>query len=312
MGAAAVVVIGLLARRVAGDRVGLVAAGLAAVHPALFMLDSSLRSESLYVPLVALSLLTAYRLLDEPGGRRAALFGLSIGLAALTRSEAMFFLVLLAGPVLWLPPREGRGRLALAVVAGFLVVVGPWLARNWIVFDRPTAISTNEGGLIAGANCHSAYYTDLIGTWACFPQADPAWGRNESVIAGHLRKRGVDYAADHGGRVPAVVGVRVLRVWDLWRPRRSAVFESQIADRDLHAQQAAVAALYLLVPFAIAGAVLLRRRGQPLRVLLAPVVLVTLAAATSYGSTRFRAAAEVPIVVLAAVSLTAAIERRRT
>jgi hypothetical protein len=186
-----------------------------------------------------------------------------------------------------------------------------WLARNWITFDRPTSISTNEGGLLAGANCHSAYYTPLIGTWACFPRNDPAWGDNEAVIAGHLRTRAFDYAGDHAGRVPAVAGVRVLRVWDLWSPRSSALFESQIADRDVHVQQAAMVSLYLLVVLAGAGGVLLRRRGRPLRILLAPIVLVTLVGATTYGSTRFRVAAEPAIVVLASVGALALWDRIR-
>lgn len=310
MGAAGVLLIGLLGRRVGGDRVGVVAAAIAAVYPALAMLDFSLRSESLYVPLVALCLLAAYRLVDAPGRRSGLLLGLAVGLAALTRGEAILLLALLAVPALGLTPRP-RLRLAAAVAVGFLVVVGPWLARNWIVFDRPAAISTNEGGLIAGANCPSAYRSELIGTWACFPVNDPAWGTNEAVISGHLRRRGIDYARDNAGRVPAVVGVRVLRVWDLWHPRRAAVLESGLGDRHLRAQQAAVAALYLLAPLAIVGLLLLRRRGQPLRILVAPFVLVTVVAAMTYGSTRFRAAAEVPLVVLAAVTLTHAWERRR-
>src|SRR3954447_20030341 len=66
LGAAAVVLIGMLGRRVGGPRIGLVAAALAAIYPALWMLDSSLRSESLYLPLVALVLLLAYRLVDAP------------------------------------------------------------------------------------------------------------------------------------------------------------------------------------------------------------------------------------------------------
>ena len=311
MGAAAVGLIGLLGRRVGGDRVGLVAAAIASVYPALVMLDSSLRSESLYVPLVVLCLLAAYRLVDAPGPRRAALLGLAIGLAALTRGEAVLLLALVAVPVLWLVPRPGRLRLAAAVAAGFLVVVGPWLARNWITFDRPTAISTNEGGLIAGANCRSAYYTHLIGTWACFPDHDPAWGTNEAVVSNHLRRRGLDYAGDHVGRVPAVVGVRVLRVWDVWSPREAARLESGLGDRHIRAQQASMLSLYLLVPLAVGGLVLLRRRGRPLRILVAPLVLVTVVAATTYGSTRFRAAAEPPIVVLASVALVGAWERRR-
>jgi hypothetical protein len=296
LGAAAVVLIGMLGRRVAGDRVGLIAAGIAAVYPALWMLDASVRSESLYLPLIALVLLLAY-------DGRGWLLGAAIGFAALTRSEAFLLLPLL------LPWR--RPKLAVAMVAGFVVVVTPWLVRNWITFDQPTGISTNEGGLFAGANCHSAYYTALIGTWACFPVNDPAWGENEAVISGHLRRRALDYASDHAARVPAVVGVRVLRVWDLWRPRKFALFESQIADRNLRAQQAAQIALYVLAPFSVFGALTLRRRGQPLRILLTPIVFVTLVAALSYGSTRFRVAAEPAIVVLAAVGSAALWDRWR-
>lgn len=311
LGAAAVALIGLIGRRVGGVRVGLVAAAIAAVYPALWMLDGSLRSESLYLPLVALVLLLSYRLVDAPGWRRAALLGLAIGFAALTRGEAVLLVLLLGIPVLLLVPRGGRLRLAAALAAGCLLVVGPWLARNWITFDRPAAISTNEGGLLAGANCRTAYHGPLIGTWPCFPQNDPAWGENEAVISGHLRSRAIDYASDHAGRVPAVAGVRVLRVWDLWSPADAAHLESEIADRHLRAQQAAMASLYLLIPFAVAGAVLIRRRGRPLRILIVPVVLVTLVGALTYGSTRFRVAAEPAIVVLAAVGAVALWDRVR-
>jgi 4-amino-4-deoxy-L-arabinose transferase-like glycosyltransferase len=295
-GTAAVVLIGLLGRRVGGDRIGLIAGALAAVYPALWMLDASLRSESLYVALIALVLLLAYE-------RRPVLLGIAIGLAALTRSEALLLLPLL----LFAMPRGKR----LIVVAACAVAVAPWLARNWITFDQPTGISTNEGGLFAGANCNSAYYTHLIGTWACFPVNDPAWGENEAVISGHLRQRALDYAGDHASRVPAVVGVRVLRVWDAWDPVDAAHLEASIADRHIRAQQAAMLSLYVLLPFAVAGAVLLRRRGEPLRILLIPIVFVTLVAALSYGSTRFRVAAEPAIVVLASVGLAAAWQRVR-
>jgi hypothetical protein len=229
-------------------------------------------------------------------------------LAALTRSEALVLVV----PALLLVPSGRRLRLSAAVLLGCLVVVGPWLARNWIVFHQPTAISTNEGGLLAGANCPAAYYTSMIGTWACFPHNDPAWGENEAVISGHLRSRAFEYASDHAGRLPAVVGVRILRVWDLYKPRGAANFEASIADRHIDAQRAAMLSLYLLVPFAVGGTVVLRRRGAPLRILLAPIVFVTLVAALSYGSTRFRVAAEPSIVVLAAVGVAALRDRVRS
>src|SRR3954465_10180016 len=297
LGASAVVLIGMLGRRVAGDRIGLLAGAIAAVYPALWMLDASLRSESLYLPLIALVLLLAYE-------RRFVWLGIALGLAALTGSAALLLV-----PLLLLAMPRPRLRPALIVVACCFVVIAPWLARNWITFDQPTGISTNEGGLFAGANCHSAYYTPLIGTWACFPVNDPGWGENEAVISGHLRSRAFDYATDHAGRVPAVVGVRVLRVWDLWSPADASRLEASIADRHIDAQQAAMLSLYVLIPFALFGAVVMRRRGESLRILLVPIVFVTLVAALSYGSTRFRVAAEPAIVVLASVGLTVAWDR---
>jgi 4-amino-4-deoxy-L-arabinose transferase-like glycosyltransferase len=309
MGAATVGVIGLLGRRVGGDRAGLVAAALAAAYPALWMLDASLRSESLYALLVALALLFAYRLLDLPRPGRALALGIVVGLAALTRGEALALLLLLVLPLLWLLERERRVRTGAVVLAGCLLVAGPWMARNWIVFDRPAAISTNEGGLLAGANCEAAYYSPLIGTWPCFPDPPPEWGTNEAEISSRFRSRALEYAGEHAGRVPAVVGVRVLRVWDVWDVSDAALLESQIADRHLRAQQAAVYALWALLPLAAAGAMLLRRSGRPLRILLATPVLVTATAALTYGSTRFRVAAEPALVVLAAVAIRAAAAR---
>jgi hypothetical protein len=61
----------LLGRGLAGDLAGLLAAGLAAVDPALIAADGALMSESLYRLLLAMTLLAAYRwpLPHEHSGR---------------------------------------------------------------------------------------------------------------------------------------------------------------------------------------------------------------------------------------------------
>jgi hypothetical protein len=64
-----------------------------------------------------------------------------------------------------------------------------------------------------------------------------------------------------------------------------------------------------LVPFAVAGGVLLRRRRVPITPLVAQFAIVTLTAAAIYGLVRFRVPAEVSLVVLAAVALDAVIPR---
>jgi 4-amino-4-deoxy-L-arabinose transferase-like glycosyltransferase len=307
VGAGTIALLGVLGRRVAGARVGLVAAALAAIYLDLVLLDGSLRSESLYVLLAGLALLGAYRLVERPTLLRAALMGAPIGAAALTRSEGLLLLVLLVLPAVSLvrAPRRDRVRLLAVALAACAVLVLPWLARNWIVFDRPAAISTNEGGLLSGANCDRAYHGPFIGTWACFPRPRREWGQNEAVISGHLRSRALDYASDHAGRVPAVAGVRLLRTWELWDPSDVVEFEAQLADRNVPASRWAQRFFYVVALLALAGAVVLRRRGAPLRLLAALPLLVSLVSVLSYGSTRFRAAAEVSLVLLAAVALEA-------
>jgi 4-amino-4-deoxy-L-arabinose transferase-like glycosyltransferase len=309
LGAAMVVVVGLVGREVDGERIGLIAAGLAAVYPMLVLLDGSGRSESLYVLLLALALVLAYRLRRAPGWKTAAALGAVIGLAALTRSESTGYLLLIALPAVWMarPDRRDRLRLAGVTVLAFAIVIAPWQARNLTTFERPVALSTNEGGLLAGANCGLAYYGVGIGTWPCFPSLGPTLERDESEVSWRLRNEAFDYIGDHLGRLPAVIGVRVLRTWELWDTRDQASIEINISERHLRVHQAGVLALFVLIPLAIWGAVVLRRRGEPLSLLLAPIVLVTVLSALTYGTSRFRAGADVSLVLLAAV----AIERAR-
>jgi uncharacterized membrane protein len=62
LGTGTVLLIGLLGRKLAGDRAGLIAALVAAVYPVLWVNDAMLGLETLYGFLVILALLAFYRL----------------------------------------------------------------------------------------------------------------------------------------------------------------------------------------------------------------------------------------------------------
>jgi hypothetical protein len=158
---------------------------------------------------------------------------------------------------------------------------------------------------VYGANCHAAYYTGLIGSWPCYPRLTVGPGRDEADVAARLRRRGIDYARDHAGRAPAVVAVRLLRTFDLWAPRGATRLEAQIGDRDLAVYRAGVLVYYLLAPLALAGVVLLRRRRRPVALLVCPLAVAVAVTVLGYGTPRFRAPAEIPLVVLASVALVA-------
>jgi 4-amino-4-deoxy-L-arabinose transferase-like glycosyltransferase len=306
MGTGTVFVVGLLGRRVGGERIGLAAAAVAALYPILIVTDGTLLSESLYGLLIALTLLAAYRLRDVPSLGRAAILGALCALCALTRAEASLLLLLLVIPLAWRGGRPLRGRRIAAGCVAFFLVLAPWLVRTWIVFDQPVWISTNSGTLLAGANCGPVYHGDQIGLWRidCLKLAHGT----EAHKAAIWRRQGLDYARDHAGRVPLVVAVRVLRIWDFYRPNQAANYET-LEQRDLRSEQIGTGIYYVLLALAAYGVVLLRGRRAPLWILLSMPVLVTVSGAVGYGITRLRMAAEISIVVLAAVAIVALLER---
>jgi 4-amino-4-deoxy-L-arabinose transferase-like glycosyltransferase len=297
LGAATVFVIGLVAREVADARAGYAAAGIAAIFLPLVARDALLMSESLYGLLIALILLATLR-------RKPLLLGVAIGLAALTRSEALLLLLLLAAPALRI---RSRG-FAIACLAAALLCF-PWALRNSLEFDQPTALTTGDGSVLAGANIDSTYHGNLLGGWDFKGLYETRAGRtvvrNEAVQSDRWREEGLDYIGDHAGRLPVVLAVRVLRTFDVYPLGPAAharfVFENYNHIRALDY----VSRLMLLavVGLAIIGGMSLRRTRRPLWPFLAPVVLVALVSLFGYGDPRFRQAADVALVVLAGVGV---------
>ena len=73
----------------------------------------------------------------------------------------------------------------------------------------------------------------------------------------------------------------------------------------------AAAGWYLLLPMAVGGLVVLRRARVTLVPFLGPALMITWAAAITFGITRYRVALEVGLVVLAAVAIEAVVGRHR-
>jgi 4-amino-4-deoxy-L-arabinose transferase-like glycosyltransferase len=284
LGMVTIVLLALLARRVGGPRLALITAALVALDPVLWKWDSQVLSEPLYAPLVALVLLAAYKLRDEPSVRNGALLGLAIGAAALTRPEALFFLPLLA----LLFVRNLRAAGAMCVVTA--LVVAPWVIRNWSVFDRPL-MSNQSAETIAGANCPTTYHGVGLGFWDVRCLKPPgSITQNEAERAAAWKSTGLDYAGDHVGRIPVVVAARIGRTWGFFRPLGTKL-EEVVA--------------WILLALALPGVVILRRRRVPVAILLLPALVVTIASTLSFGWLRYRFAADLTFLVLAAVTLEA-------
>ena len=306
LGAVTITLIALIARRIGGDRTALIAAGIAALYPVMVTADGALMSEPLYGMLIAGTLLVALKLHDTGDIRLAAALGVLIGLAALTRSEALALVPLLAWPIAWFA-RERRGALLAVSTLACVVAIAPWAIRNTAAFDQPTLISNNDSTVLAGANCDQAYGGQDMGQWR-FDCISERTTLDEAKQAEIWRREGLDYIGDHAPRLALVVPVRVMRTFDLWQPRRQREFAE---GRARWAYDMGVVAYFLLVPFAIYGALLLRRHARAaLLILLTPLVLAVIQSAIAYGVPRFRHGAEISIVVLAAFALERLSRRR--
>jgi 4-amino-4-deoxy-L-arabinose transferase-like glycosyltransferase len=297
LGMVSIVLIALIAQRVAGPRAGIAAAVIAAIYPIFIGADADLMSETLYGPLIAGMLLAALSLRERPRLGVAVLLGGLIALAALTRSEALLFIPFLALPVAW--AAGGARWLHLAAVVGAcLLVLAPWMIRNASTFDRFVPISTNDATVAAGANCDLTYHGIDLGGWtiACISKRSE---RDESVQAAKWRREGIDYAKDHIGRLPVVAAVRFLRVWDFWQPRRQVEFAE---GRQKRVEQAGVAMYFLLLPLALIGFLAIKS-GWTRWILGCPFIVVSITAMTGYGVPRLRHSAEIALVVLAGVAV---------
>ena len=299
-GALGIVLMGLLGRRIGGPRVGVAAAALTAIYPVFITADGALLSETLFTPVLAATLLVAYRVRDHGSWPLAAALGALVALCALTRSEALALIVLLGVPVVW-GARPGRAARLGALAAAFVLVLTPWTVRNLDAFGQLVPVSTQAGALVAGANCPTTYFGPELGGWS-FECLSPLRTDNEAVQGQTWQREGREYALDHTGRIPVVVLVRVLKLMDFYEPRRQLMFAE---GRNHRIQGVGIGLYWLMLPLAVAGAVMLRRRGQPLYLLAAPVVTVLVSAVSGYGVTRLRHAIDIVIVLLAAVALIA-------
>ncbi len=302
IGIAVIPLVAMVARRVGGRRVGVIAAVLAAVYANLWMNDSLIMSETISTLMVVLALYFALSHRDRFTLSTAGVCGVVVGVAALGRSE-----LLLLAPLYALigvrsqPIRTWSGRAAALCIAS-AAVIAPWVAYNIPRFDHVVLLSTNEGGALRGANCDDAYSGPSLGGWSVLCVVDnvdrPDEDASERAI--RLRHEAITYASKHIGRVPIVIAARVLRSVDLYGLNDLVRFDVG-EERARWASWAGIVSWWLLAPLAVIG--WWRQRRTNGWILLAPVIGVAMTTLIFYGAHRLRSPMEPVVVICAAVAI---------
>jgi len=320
MGAATVLIVGVVGWRVAGERTAILAAGVAAVYPLLWINDGMILGETAAQFAAALFLLAAYTFWRTPRRRNAMLLGLGFGLAALSRSEILLCFIIVVAPLCLLAgrgatARRERWKRLLVATTAAVMLMAPWMIFNTIRFGEPVLVTTGQGAVLSAGACDDVFYGTYIGYTAnCFQGPWAPRGANEVERDAEPRRQALEYIGDHLDRFPIVVAARVGRAWDVFKVRQTTRLDWSLEGRGRGASWAGLLMFYALLPFAVGGLVRMRRTKVTILPIVGLAVSFTVAVATTFGLPRYRAPFEVALVVVAAVGMDRALawmDRRR-
>jgi hypothetical protein len=291
--------------------VGLTAAIIAAAYANLWINDQMLMSESMAAIAIALVLLAIIGYHDRPTLRNVALLGGAIAFAAMSRAELLALAILVIVPIVcWRRTLSWSDRLRQLGAAGLvmLAIIMPWIGYNLSRFDRPVYMSTGLGGVTLSGNCDATYYGAGIGYWSgkCDPQLALSLVGDESDREVKWRTHGLDYMRAHLSWFPVVAVARVARIWGVYgrpTPAQNVRLDGALEGRGLGPSWLAFWQYVALMPLAVAGLVLLRKRRVIIWPFLIIAALASFTAMTSFGITRYRVPVDVMLPVLAAVTV---------
>ncbi len=290
----------------------LVAAALTAVNPYYVAMSELLLSEALFTPLLLLCLwclAVIWRSIDglmgeggRPNARRAGLValaaGLSGGAAILTRPSWALFLP--AVLLVWVIASAFRGensrtaaafRAAVLVLAGMVLVMGPWWIRNARIYGRfvPTAVWLGAC-LYDGLNPHATGASDM--KFLENPEFRPLDETGQDAV---LTRRALEFARSQPRRVLELAAIKYWRYWSPW-PNAN----------EYRSPGAAVASALLVIPLyllILAGVWNRRHDLDALLLLAGPVLYFCAVHAVFVSSIRYRIPAEPAVMGLAAIGL---------
>ncbi len=141
----AAVILFLIAAKLFGEKVGIIAGVVATLSPQLAYHSGLLLPDELSVIPILGAVYFFVRLLRNPRSMDAILCGLCVGLSCWLRSNALLLPFFLCIAVLLVSARKARLLHLAILLAAFGVTIAPITARNIFVFDAPIPLSLGSG-----------------------------------------------------------------------------------------------------------------------------------------------------------------------
>jgi 4-amino-4-deoxy-L-arabinose transferase-like glycosyltransferase len=296
-----------------GRKVALLTAAIYAVWPTALIYASQLASETQYTLLFCGAILLALRFTERTTWARALAAGFVLGLAMLTRGNAVLMVGLLMPWSVWQFRKKPRLMVrGLAISAVALLMLVPWTIRNYTIFHALIPFQTEGGDTLLGShNRITAYDPDYYGYWI-YPLP------TLSEYSAQLKAPNNEYIRD---RVETHIAVEWLRshpeTW--WYFAESKFRRSWTPFLQPNAPlffRAAMLASWgpIVLLFAlgvIPSAVGFLKKGAPGWILHLGILHFVLTAEIFYGASRFRFPVEGLCIIIASATLVWGCERIR-
>jgi len=294
-----------IARICFGEVVALLAAGVYAVWPTALLYSSLLGSEPLYAFLFCWSVLLSLRFAEHPTWLRAAEAGVVLGLALLTRGNAVMMVVLLIpwGIVQFRKNPQLVIRACVIPLVALLMLL-PWTIRNYRVLHAFIPFDTLGGDLLLGSY-NRVVATDpfYYGYWV-FPTSElPEYTQqitapNDEVKRDRIEIRlAVQWILDHPEKWWYLLESRFRRSWTPFLQPQSPL----LYRLGMMASWGPVLAL-LILGF-LPTAIYFLRTNHPGWIIHAGIFHFVLTALVFWGSSRFRYPVEGLCIILASATL---------
>jgi 4-amino-4-deoxy-L-arabinose transferase-like glycosyltransferase len=304
----------LIGRRVGGEGVGLVSAALYGCYPYLLFQNLTVNDTGIFICLLMTAIWLSYRTRDSRNAWYAATVGLTLGVAALTKTWVILVVPLLI--LAWRRRLGFRESLRFALLSGLCLtaVLSPWVIRNTLLNGQFVFVSTNGGSNLQQGNnpCVADYLAHGWDAQWVDCLAEPPSGMSEVQEDRWRRDQAIRYLRGHPSQWPRLFGIKFLVLWSpaimpTGLPPHAREAGGAVLLYETPAFQAArtlhLAYFGPLLAFAAIGLFWAWRDRAPVGLLLTVPLIITVFYVAFHPSTRYRSPADPFVFILAAYAL---------
>jgi 4-amino-4-deoxy-L-arabinose transferase-like glycosyltransferase len=285
-----------IAAEVFHRRVAIISSLIAVIYPFFIYYTGRLLTETLFVFLLALAILSFIKVIKTYSFRHAILTGGLLALAILTRPVLFLFPLVIFLAIFFtrgLKTKPKRLRSFTAIFCTVLALLAPWTIRNYRLHQEFVPVATIGGSTFWGAN--NPQIRD--GGWVAGFTPLEFQTLSEVKRSKGFYQMGFDFIKENPACAFRRAFLKIGRLWSLYphTTRRDKLIS--------------LFSYGLLVPFSILGMVYALKRWREVSIFYLTFLYFTGMSMIFYGSTRFRLPIEPYFIIFGALGIDYVIRR---